>query len=128
MTDQELLEAAARAYGDPHIKPGQPDFTRWIGRNEDLGCDEMVRWNPLTDDGDALRLAVKLRMGVTHNDPRSERRYVRADAALFVAPIFESFTADEEFEDENERPAATRRAIVRAAAAMAHPTPTGVSA
>lgn len=44
MTDRELLELAAKA----------------------AGYDLLVRdnWNPLTDDGDALRLAVKLQIDV----------------------------------------------------------------
>jgi len=46
MTDRELLEAAAKAAGiQVH-----PDGIEW-NRNE-----EGYRWNPLTDDGDALRL------------------------------------------------------------------------
>ena len=49
MTDRELLELAAKAAGLSH-----PDGWDWI-RNP-LGYS----WDPLTDDGDALRLAVKL--------------------------------------------------------------------
>lgn len=48
-TDKELLELAAKAAGhqiDPIDLRHEP--SEWI-------C-----WNPLTDDGDALRLAVKL--------------------------------------------------------------------
>jgi hypothetical protein len=44
MTDQELLELAAKACGLEEAK---------------LRI-EFNQWNPLTDDGDALRLAVKL--------------------------------------------------------------------
>ena len=70
-------------------------------------CDEVGRhqndWNPLNDDGDALRLAVKLgisfrRMGVK------------------VIAIGHS-QCDEYCNDDAN--AATRQAIVRAAAAMA---------
>lgn len=48
MTDRELLEMAAKAAGI-----------------ERLSFDRVRRdwpWNPLDDDGDALRLAVKLRL------------------------------------------------------------------
>lgn len=63
-------------------------------------------WNPLTDDGDALRLAVALEMDVMQR---------RSDPEVWVqAPMLptvrEAFGAD--------RQAATRRAIVRAAAAL----------
>lgn len=55
MTDKELLELAAKAAG---IKPtinavGWPAWTTGHGS----GC---FAWNPLEDDGDALRLAVRL--------------------------------------------------------------------
>ena len=57
MNDKELLEMAARAAGIP-IKFGGPDG--------DI-CRETADWqlwNPLTDDGDALRLAVRLKIGM----------------------------------------------------------------
>ncbi len=49
MTDRELTEAAAKAVG------------LW---DEVNGCID-IPWNPLADDGDALRLAVKLRLNVS---------------------------------------------------------------
>ena len=52
MTDKELLELAAKAAGiiDGH----------WLGDCFWVGAyDGGYEWNPLTDDGDALRLAVK---------------------------------------------------------------------
>ena len=53
MTDRELLELAAKAAGlDIEWQPGD-----WAHDNE-TGCE----WNPLTGDGDALRLAVKIYM------------------------------------------------------------------
>ena len=57
MTDRELLELAAKAAGicleDGH---------HWVG-------GFWTRWNPLTDDGDALRLAVKLGLVVDCSRP-----------------------------------------------------------
>jgi hypothetical protein len=105
-TDRELLEAAAKAAG---IKLG-----RWCAvyaddrRNFFLLADrEGSFWNPLIDDGDALRLAVVLGLAVdcgtdpiaVGNDSIGVREAHRGD------PL-----------------AATRRAIVRAAAAMAEVT------
>jgi hypothetical protein len=58
MTDRELLALAAKAAGIPVV---------W---DDEAGCylrqDRMgtVPWVPLTDDGDALRLLVKLRLGL----------------------------------------------------------------
>jgi hypothetical protein len=57
MTDRELLEAAAKAAGMPHT---YNEF--WGGfyiRNPDGSWVPNHHWNPLTDDGDALRLAVR---------------------------------------------------------------------
>lgn len=55
-TDRELLELAAKAAG---LKVVQPS-TDYDGRIGLVLCDAHMRptiyWNPLTDDGDALRL------------------------------------------------------------------------
>ena len=51
MTDKELLELAAKAAGYTLAKT-KDGYPLWI---HGQGI-----WNPLTDDGDALRLAVKL--------------------------------------------------------------------
>ena len=58
MTNKELLELAAKAAGyKMHPEKFVGDY--WLK-------DGMV-WNPLTDDGDALRLAVKLKLLDQHN-------------------------------------------------------------
>lgn len=49
-TDRELLELAAKAAGYEYAKHGGYIVVFGIPGN----------WNPLSDDGDALRLAVKL--------------------------------------------------------------------
>ncbi len=94
MTDRELLELAAKAAGIDWIKD-----CVWIenGFYSPLAKHERISWNPLTDDGDALRLAVKL--------------------GLFSGPEFHHFRALERFgQSPPDEYAATRRAIVRAAA------------
>ena len=53
MIDRELLELAAKASGK--LTPS------WYG-NDAYFEGVLCRWNPLLDDGDALRLAVKLYM------------------------------------------------------------------
>ena len=96
MTDRKLLEAAYAAY-----RPGE-NYTRLVN---DAGSDY---WNPLTDDGDALRLAVKLRIDVFFHASRVEGHV----AGGRIPPVRAI-----EREDYGDDPlAATRRAIVRAAA------------
>ena len=53
MNDRELLEAAAKAAGMDVVHMALSGFNIVSGPRVGL-------WNPLTDDGDALRLAVKL--------------------------------------------------------------------
>jgi hypothetical protein len=38
----------------------------------------IFKWNPLHDDGDALRLAVKLRLSIDHNHPADQQHWVSA--------------------------------------------------
>lgn len=98
-TDRELLELAAKAIQNPENYANEA-FMRGFYSN----------WNPLTDDGDALRLAVKLRIDLEwREDGRiAAYRHAYADGHCFTA--IESSRED--------RAAATRRAIVRAAAAI----------
>ena len=85
MTDRELLELAAKA----------------AGYNQKTEPAHWLNWNPLIDDGDALRLAVKLKMDIEQS----------TDGVEIVIGL------DFWFEHHNDDPyAATRRAIVRAAA------------
>jgi hypothetical protein len=95
MTDRKLLELAAKAAGYRVIE------TRGHAL---LLADPPVLWNPLTDDGDALRLAVKLEIDV---DFYLADVQARRDG---FNPVFELFS------EHNDRTAATRRAITRAAA------------
>ena len=65
MTDRELLELAAKAAGmklDYSIRPDGKAFYH-SDRNA-MGLADGGWFAPLTDDGDALRLAVKLRLVV----------------------------------------------------------------
>ena len=92
MTDRELLELAAKAAGE--LTPS------WYG-NTAYFDGVLCRWNPLTDDGDALRLAVKLGLLV--------------DCASHCArPLPDSIEWQEG--SGPDECANTRRAIVRAAA------------
>ena len=105
MTDSELLELAAKAALYAFRKEISP-----IGI--DLFYVDGHRWNPLTDDGDALRLAVKLNMGISI--PVFNKH--RADVISFRHPLVNAI------EEGNDPYAATRRAIVRAAAKIGKET------
>ena len=100
MTDRELLELAARAAGktidQETLGKYQDDFGGMVVADGE-------HWNPLIDECTALLLAVRLRMCI---DIRSEHTE--------VTPPGDSRPESEEH--ENDPCAATRRAIVRAAA------------
>lgn len=99
MTDRELLEAAAKAAGMSAFASGATGL-----RVSHDGRRSGYIWNPLTDDGDALRLAVKLGIDISQF-PVTEK--VEAWAHM-------SYGLGEDYKGDPY--AATRRAIVRAAA------------
>jgi hypothetical protein len=101
MTDRELLELAAKAAGyEINKAPSGALFARF-------GLIEWIEWNPLTDDGDALRLAVTLEFVVDIVDV-ARKSVVWVWFSTYNYPIEEAHT--------NDPYAATRRAIVKAAA------------
>lgn len=116
MTDRELLELAAKAAGLKIIKWGESDYYSHrdgevayvcaTGQNDPWG-DE---WQPLNDDGDALRLAVKLCLDVFFGYD-GDGNIVSVNANWDGAP---AEVIQEIFDQDGVK--ATRRAIVRAAA------------
>ena len=96
-TDKELLELAARTAGlNGYIH-------EWINGPEFIIPGENpVVWNPVRDDGDALRLAVKT----------GEPFVVRTRCVTTMGGLIKDF--DPNIAGDDLR--ATRRAIVRAAA------------
>lgn len=110
MTDRELLELAAKAMQAAE----DPNFRNYtVLMDGSSVCLELghrrgaitAYWSPLTDDGDALRLAVKLKIDVAHTNVHAPQVHALADSKV------------QEWEDSSNDPyAATRRAIVRAAA------------
>lgn len=103
MTDREMLELAAKAAGLEFDKSRKD---RPLIFNAD---GEQEEWNPLEDDGDALRLAVKL--------------WIR------VSPSGADYGFGDEWSNsvtsacDGGVEAATRRAIVRAAAEIGKAMP-----
>jgi hypothetical protein len=111
MTDRELLELAAKAagHGDVWSLDEHPDVT-YIGPRYDGGTVRYRVWNPLTDDGDALRLAVKLRINIEHAEKLGRKSH-----GVNCWPVGRGDCGHME-NDLRDYGAATRRAIVRAAA------------
>lgn len=92
-TDKELLELAAKAAGELHLVPYKEE---WLLEPE--------AWNPLLRNDDALELAVRLNILIDIG------KSVTSCASFGLEPVHVNH-------EENPY-AATRRAIVRAAAAI----------
>lgn len=97
MTDRELLELAAKAAGIDVTTDKNLRYNNfWILEDGEATCF----WNPLTSDGDALRLAVILDLSIVFG------------ANYVIVGNAQTPTVN----NANDPYAATRRAIVRAAA------------
>lgn len=105
MTDRELLELAAKGAGIE--LRWHPDGTAY----SDSRCkDYWGVWNPIADDGDALRLAVKLELKIQQNRSLEPEYSTEFGCNASKGDIgFECWNKTDPY-------AATRRAIVRAAA------------
>lgn len=99
MNDEELIELAAKAAGIDYYRQ---DSTGSL--HEKKGGT----WNPLTDDGDALRLAVKLGLHISQQLSYVAVMQPHGGAGSHRLQWTEQYNDDPY--------AATRRAIVRAAA------------
>jgi len=111
MTDRELLEMAAKAAGIVIVSPVERYIVQPLPGHVDGFIIENDRgghspWNPLGDDGDALRLAVKLGFDFAH-DMHNRRVYCESEELAYD---------ETKFGGESDPYAATRRAVVRAAA------------
>lgn len=96
MTDRKLLEAAAKAAG------------YW---SHEFNCPDKLPggWDPLTDDGDALRLAVALGLKLETN----------ADSQFCGATTTRKEFIELWSDNGDDAQRAMRHVIVRAAASMA---------
>ena len=103
MTDRDMLELAAKAAGI--------EIEMTVGGLPWLASGKRP-WNPLTDDGDALRLMVRLRLEPRFIDNSHSNGAEPSRVTLHnVAGIVENI--------DDDPLAATRRAITRAAAEIA---------
>jgi hypothetical protein len=122
LSDRELLELAAKAAGFDDAR-----YEDWSGMDVRHGFDCAIwsdkaysengtgSWNPLRDDGDALRLAVKLGR---HTGPNTAAR----EAMVFAWARDRGGRAEYILVGADPY-AATRRAIVRAAAGVGRAMP-----
>lgn len=115
MTDRELLEAAAKAAGYDTSHPmnrerltlDPPVDALWISKHGEL---VHTGWDPLKDDGGAFRLAVELSLCIDRPHPGDGETWVQVSDSRGDVITYEDF--------DDDPYAATRRAIVRAAAAI----------
>jgi len=102
MSDRELLELAAKAAGIKIDEHGAYTEIEVIKPSGSIGLGR-IGWDALRDDGDALRLAVKLYLPISSEKYTNATWICKGDLQVF--------------EMHNGSPdSATRRAIVRAAA------------
>lgn len=120
MNDRELIELAAKAsgmaggWGEVQINAGQElDMTHMWFLDDDSNCPI---WNPLEDDGDALRLASKLWLCIEFGYSLDDSPVVRCGHECNR----EEWKECPAYPDRNS---AIRRAIVRVAAAIGQSMP-----
>jgi len=137
MTDREMLEFAAKAAG----------YTLTWGEKYLLGDDEVdcsdipyiksnetdvsdAYWNPLIDDGDALRLLVQRRFWIKDFAPHDEPQIVQVPPNATPMGMIEIWVEDDDdpihvewYKAGADRGAATRLAITRAAAEIGRNRP-----
>ena len=109
--DRMILEKAAKA-AEIEVRY-QPMSHRFLTKKQLSQSDGyyFAYWDPLTDDGDALRLVVKLNMDIVYDFDRVMVVYGDGDATLTTEYFYDLPTPTDQY-------SATRRAIVRAAAAI----------
>ena len=108
MTDRELLELVAKAAGLEFDPTAKTAHGLMVVRDGAVCQSDQVLWNPLSDDGDALRLAVKLSLDINPYPKTKEVAAIQWGNSDVTHKVFERVGSDPY--------AATRRAIVRAAA------------
>jgi hypothetical protein len=110
MSDRKLLELAAKAAGYEYLWNIDSLLIKGLSG----------RWNPIADDGDALRLAVKCGIEIW---PDREAKEVVVGFCIGKGQNMVGLNFSANFEDDEM--AATRLAIVRAAAQIGDAIRTG---
>lgn len=109
MTDEELLRHAAKAAGyvEPTMYRPKANCLLWVG--EESGA---ALWSPFSDDAEAFDLMVALGISVHHGWTFADEKVPLANVCAQHIP---SMIEVGEIKGDDPK-AATRRAIVRAAA------------
>lgn len=118
MTDQEMLEKTAKVYGLKDDEWGAVmDGFRELSVHGVPHCGFVGPvWNPLDDDGDALRLAVKLNIGIRSHGPD---HWQQPNTSVALYDLGQNDGGRVTVQHGDDPSVATRRAIVRAAVAIA---------
>lgn len=120
--DKELIELAAKAAGITLVSKlmPNPDGTETLEFFQLFDNGRIGTWNPLKDDGDALRLAVKLDIDLSFYSDREAKVYANTKHLLGYSSDGYGSWQDHEYQkelyDDSDPYAATRKAITRAAA------------
>lgn len=121
MEDKELIELAAKAAGFnfrwfkvkqwKNMRGRIGPYRHFTGTVDVYGSHHTKPWNPLTDDGDALRLAVKLGMGISFG------QYAPLDVySVYISKVEHGDEIAVGCITDGDEFGVVRRAIVRAAA------------
>ncbi len=116
--DRELLELAAKAAGidrGNYVERICDYYSPWDGADA-FELKDGGYWNPLADDGDALRLAVRLRILAQIRDGVAYAEWHVSTGMMKMVHVSVTLSKGDEY-------AATRRAIVRAAAEIGRSMP-----
>jgi hypothetical protein len=118
MTDRELLELAAKAAGyivQQHVVYGEHAPGAWVyeagSALDRYGEPRIFLWRPRDDDGDAFRLAARLKIDIIYTNIHSPRVHAVRYGAHSTEEVHGSSSA------------ATRLAIFRAAAEIGKAMP-----
>lgn len=103
MTDAELIELAAKAAAINAVKDQNNVWRDCTGMPPSSNIFDAKPWNPLTDDRDALHLAIKLNMKINISYGCVEVRFTEDMPGSYIRAGIDKYEA-------------TRLAIVRAAA------------
>jgi hypothetical protein len=119
MNDMELLQLAAKAANIEIYTIIQADESEEIPLTFIARINnELVRWNPLEDDGDALRLAVELAL-----DVYTAGVWVGDNLDQLGTMVQDGYGISLDDAHGDDKFAATRRSIVRCAARMGEAMP-----
>lgn len=116
MTDREWLELAAKAAGIPRYR-WDYEYCRSLGHM----VTASMMWNPLVDDGEALRLAVKLQLDIAMEEDAQGFGFWCTVSKFDGPKLNEGISVSEM--SPNDSCEAVRRAIVRAAAEIGRVMP-----